>query len=310
MALPAHLLPSIFGILGNIISFCVFLAPLPTFYRIYKKKSTEGFQSVPYSVALFSCMLLLYYGFLKTENGMMIITINSIGCVIETVYIVLFLIYATKESLISTVKLLAIFNIVSYGLIVLTTLFLTKNGPERVAVVGWICAVFSVCVFAAPLSIMRLVIKTKSVEYMPFSLSFFLTLCAVMWFFYGLLIKDYYVATPNVLGFIFGIAQMILYMIYKDRGGHGLVKPMVQPQNGPAPTVVDLGAILEMQEKAKVDLGVKLEIQDKAGAEQGVTVEVQDKPVVGEEVDSDKKEDVAIVYVDLDDKTILPSIVK
>lgn len=36
-------------------------------------------------------------------------------------------------------------------------------------------------------------IKTKSAEYMPFSLSFFLTLSAVAWFFYGLFTKDIYV---------------------------------------------------------------------------------------------------------------------
>ncbi|KAL4603175.1 hypothetical protein ACB092_10G106600 [Castanea dentata] len=227
----------VFGILGNIVSFLVYLAPLPTFFRICKKKSTEGFQSLPYSVALFSAMLTLYYGYLK-NRAIMLITINSIGCAIESIYLIIFMIYAAGRARIYTAKLLAFFNLGLFGMIVLCTSLLIKQSYLRLTVVGWVCAIFSVCVFAAPLSIMRLVIKTKSVEFMPFSLSFFLTICATMWFSYGLLTDDFFVATPNILGFTFGIAQMILYIIYKDK--KNVVLPEFKVEDAPNGTITSI----------------------------------------------------------------------
>lgn len=216
----------IFGLLGNIVSCLVYMSPLPTFYKIFKKKSTEGFQSIPYSVALFSAMLTLYYAHLKVD-AFMLITINSVGCVIESLYLIIYMIYATKSSKIYTAKLLILFNFGAFGLIVVFT-YLISKGPQRLTIVGWICAVFSVCVFAAPLSIIRLVLRTKSVEYMPFSLSFCLTICAVTWLLYGLSIEDYYIATPNIIGLAFGITQMILYLIYRKRRNE--IMPIIDPK--------------------------------------------------------------------------------
>ncbi|KAI3785902.1 hypothetical protein L1987_45028 [Smallanthus sonchifolius] len=204
-----------FGLLGNVVSFMVFLAPIPTFYKVYKRKSTEGFQSAPYVVGLFSAMLWIYYAFLKT-NVMLLITINSVGCFIETLYICFFLFYAPKKARMESLKLIVLLIVVGFGLIVILTQFLA-SGASRGVIVGWICLVFSLCVFVAPLGVVRQVIKTKSVEYMPILLSVALTLSAVMWFFYGLLLGDFNIAIPNVLGFTFGILQMILYFMYKNK---------------------------------------------------------------------------------------------
>ncbi|KAK4370738.1 hypothetical protein RND71_010213 [Anisodus tanguticus] len=204
-----------FGVLGNIASFFVFLSPLPTFYNIYKKKSTEGYQSIQYVVALLSAMLWIYYAFIKT-NTPLLITINSFGCFVEIIYVSFYLFYAPKGARVQTVKLLLSSVVGGFGAIFLVTQFLFI-GVVRLQVVGWICLVFSLCVFAAPLNVVRQVIKTKSVEYIPFLLSIFLTLSAVMWFFYGLLLKDFNIAIPNVLGFIFGVLQIVLYMMYNKK---------------------------------------------------------------------------------------------
>ncbi|KAH6809317.1 Nodulin MtN3 family protein [Perilla frutescens var. frutescens] len=212
--LRADKLAIIFGLLGNIISFLVFLAPLPTFYRIIRKKSSEGFQSIPYSISFFSASLLLYYAYLKT-NAYMIVSINGIGCAIEAAYLFLYLIYAPKKVKVFTMRWILLFNVGGLGVIMLVSLVAVK-GSKRVALVGWVCAIINIAVFAAPLSVMRQVIRTKSVEFMPFTLSFFLSLCAASWFLHGFFIKDYYIALPNILGLLLGVTQIILYFIYKN----------------------------------------------------------------------------------------------
>ncbi|KAJ1383237.1 SWEET sugar transporter [Sesbania bispinosa] len=222
MAISHATLAFTFGMLGNVISFLVFLAPISTFYRIYKKKSTEGFQSLPYLVALFSSMLWLYYALVK-KDAMLLITINSFGCVIETIYIILYIIYAPTDA-----RLFSAMNVGSFALILLVTHF-AVHGPLRVQVLGWICVSISVSVFAAPLSIVAQVVRTKSVEFMPFNLSFTLTLSATMWFGYGLFLKDICIALPNVLGFGLGLVQMLLYAIYRKRGEKGKKAPPDEP---------------------------------------------------------------------------------
>ncbi|XP_066348941.1 bidirectional sugar transporter SWEET12-like [Miscanthus floridulus] len=219
------------GILGNILSFLVTLAPVPTFYRVYKKKSTESFQSVPYVVALLSAMLWLYYALLSID--VLLLSINTIACVVESVYLAIYLTYAPKPAMAFTVKLLCTMNMGLFGAMVAFLQFYV-DGQRRVSIAGGVGAAFALAVFVAPLTIIRQVIRTNSVEFMPFWLSFFLTVSAVVWFFYGLLMKDFFVAMPNVLGLLFGLAQMALYFVYRNRN----------PKKN--------GAVSEMQQQAAV----------------------------------------------------------
>ncbi|QCD76498.1 bidirectional sugar transporter N3-like [Vigna unguiculata] len=210
-------LAATFGILGNIISVMVYLAPARTFQKIYKKKSTQSFQSLPYLVALFSSSLWLFYASFDFKHSLLIITINSFGCVTEIIYILIFVKYADRDAKNLTIKLFAVMNLGCLASIVLVVRCAVDQS-KRVLIIGWICDVVSVIVFASPLSVVFQVIRTKSVQFMPFCLSFSLLLNAIMWLAYGLFNKDMCVAMPNVGGLALGLLQMLLHVIYRKRG--------------------------------------------------------------------------------------------
>lgn len=52
-----------------------------------------------------------------------------------------------------TIWVLLIFNVGALGILLVFT-YLFSTGERRVKIVGWSCSTFSICVFAAPLSIM------------------------------------------------------------------------------------------------------------------------------------------------------------
>uniref|UniRef100_A0A0D9VTV1 Bidirectional sugar transporter SWEET n=1 Tax=Leersia perrieri TaxID=77586 RepID=A0A0D9VTV1_9ORYZ len=210
--------PSFFiGIVGNIISILVFASPIATFRRIVKSKSTEDFRWLPYVTTLLSTSLWCFYGLLK-PGGLLIVTVNGAGAALEAVYVVLYLAYAPKETKARAkmLKVVLAVNVASLAAVVVVAL-VALHGGVRLFVVGVLCAALTIGMYAAPMAAMRTVVKTRSVEYMPFSLSFFLFLNGGVWSVYSLLVKDFFIGIPNAIGFALGTAQLALYMAYRRK---------------------------------------------------------------------------------------------
>ncbi|KAG6491628.1 bidirectional sugar transporter SWEET1a-like [Zingiber officinale] len=208
----------LFGIFGNITALFLFLAPVVTFRRIIKKRSTEDFSGVPYTMTLLNCLLSAWYGLpLVSPNNILVSTVNGAGAAVEAIYVVIFLVFAPKKGKAKMLGLLAL--VLSIFASVALVSLLALHGQSRKVFCGFAAAIFSICMYASPLSIMRLVIKTKSVEYMPFLLSLFVFLCGTSWFVYGLLGRDPFVAVPNGCGSALGAMQLILYAIYRNKKG-------------------------------------------------------------------------------------------
>ncbi|XP_055819577.1 bidirectional sugar transporter SWEET4-like [Solanum dulcamara] len=202
------------GVFGSINAFILLLSPLPTFIHTWKKKSVEKFSPYPYIASSLNCGLWLLYGLPCIQQGaILIMTINGIGLAIETVYLMLFLLYSKRDK---RMKVFFIFlsEIVLIGSLAILVITLVHSHKERSTIVGTICMVGNILMYASPLAIMKLVIKTKSVEYMPFFLSFFSFLCSISWTTYALIRLDVYILTANVIGTVLGLAQLMLYATY------------------------------------------------------------------------------------------------
>ncbi|KAM7279893.1 hypothetical protein ACFE04_007027 [Oxalis oulophora] len=203
------------GVLGNIISFGLFLSPVKTFYTIYKKKSVEDFQPYPYLTTVIQCMIWVFYGLpYVTDNNTLVMTINGIGVVIELFYIAFFFYYDKqgKYRKLIAASLLGIVVVVAALIVVSMTAIHTRH--TRAKTVGAIADGFNIIMYAAPLLIIMTVIRTKSVKYMPFWISLAVFVNSMVWTAYSLIIFDLYVLISNSAGTVLGIFQLTLYAIY------------------------------------------------------------------------------------------------
>ncbi|CAJ2662211.1 bidirectional sugar transporter SWEET17-like [Trifolium pratense] len=207
--------PSFFvGVIGNIISILMFLSPVPTFWRIIKHRSTEDFSCFPYICTLLNSSLWTYYGIIK-DGEYLVATVNGFGIVVEIIYILLFLIYAPPKIRVKTAIIGGILDVVILAAAVVTTQ-LALEGDARSGAVGIMGAALNILMYASPLAVMKTVVKTKSVEYLPFLLSFFFFINGGVWLLYAFLVRDLILGVPNGTGFVLGAMQLVLYAVYRN----------------------------------------------------------------------------------------------
>ncbi|KAH7528484.1 bidirectional sugar transporter SWEET5 [Ziziphus jujuba] len=205
---------TVVGILGNVISFGLFLSPSPTISTIIKHKSVQDFKPDPYVATVLNCAMWVLYGLpMVHPDSILVITINGIGFVIEFIYVSIFFIYSSWANRRKILIILAI-EAVFVTIIAVVTLNAFHNTDDRSMFVGILAIIFNVIMYASPLTVMRMVIKTKSVKYMPFFLSLANFCNGVVWVVYALLKFDQYILIPNALGTGSGLIQLILYATY------------------------------------------------------------------------------------------------
>ncbi|KAM1820607.1 hypothetical protein ACFX15_002026 [Malus domestica] len=173
----------VIGVMGNAAALLLFAAPTLTMSRIVRKKSTEGFSCVPYVTTLLNCLLYTWYGLPVIKVTATVIPAIVVFCITAIISAVVF-----------------------------------HDHQHRKVFVGSVAIVASVSMYASPLVVVKQVILTKNVEYMPFYVSLFSFISSSLWMAYGLLSHDIFVASPNLVGTPLSILQLVLYCKYRKAG--------------------------------------------------------------------------------------------
>eukprot|EP00257_Ricinus_communis_P004274 XP_002517347.2 bidirectional sugar transporter SWEET5 isoform X1 [Ricinus communis] len=215
MVFTKHAARNIIGVVGNLISFGLFASPIPTFIRIWKSNSVGEFKSDPYLASIMNCMLWNFYGLPMVHPGStLLVTINSVGLALELIYITIFFIYAQRNGRLKVTGFLFMEFVVMTALVSFTLKFYDNHG-QRSTLVGIFCVVINILMYASPLTIMKKVIITKSVKYMPFCLSLATFLNGAIWVLYATVdIFDLFVLIASSVGVLSGVLQLILYACY------------------------------------------------------------------------------------------------
>ncbi|CAI9294996.1 unnamed protein product [Lactuca saligna] len=215
------------GIAGNIFAFGLFVSPIPTFRRIIRNQSTEQFSGIPYIYALLNCLICAWYGcpFISSDN-LLVTTVNSVGAVFQLSYIIIYITNTEKPKKFKMSALLvavfALFAVISIGSMLITDL------EFRHLLIGFLSCFTLISMFASPLSVMNIVIQTRSVEFMPFYLSLSTFLMSTSFLLYGVFNFDPFIYVPNGIGTILGIAQLALYFYYHDKSKEESSEPLIE----------------------------------------------------------------------------------
>lgn len=187
----------------------------PTFKRIIGSRSTEQFSGLPYIYALLNCLICLWYGTPIVSPGIILVfTVNSIGAVFQLVYITIFIVYAEGTKKVQLKMLGWLVGVIAVFAIIVSVSVYVFEPPNRQMFVGFLSVLSLISMFASPLFIINLVIKTRSVEYMPFYLSLATFLMSLSFSVYGLFQHDLFISVPNGIGAILGVVQLVLYFRY------------------------------------------------------------------------------------------------
>ncbi|CAI5993011.1 unnamed protein product, partial [Closterium sp. NIES-65] len=183
----------------TITGLSLYIAPLPTFIDIFKKRSADKHSSAPYLCGLLSSFVWTIYGSPAVANAFSVFVISILGLLFNGSYCLIFYLFSTEHKRFIGA---AITSIVLCAATMASLAVSVIPAPVRPLVFGLSGDCTSTASFAAPLTAVAQMIQTRSVEFFPIQLCAVSLVHTIVWTAYGASTSDIFVAAPNFLALI------------------------------------------------------------------------------------------------------------
>jgi len=220
---PAGAAPVVVGWFGLAAAWLLFLAPASTMKRIIRTRNIGDFSPLPYLISMLQCLLWTVYALPQvTPDKTQPLITNGVGFLLQLVYVLIFIRFAQSKRGAMLVKF-AIAIVAAAALCVCSLVIapgvwhdFKENVPiaahsPQTTLLGWICSVLNVAMYASPLSVVFTVIERRSVKNMPLPLTLGCGLCSAFWTAFAFMVCDYFILVPNALGLLLFFIQISVY---------------------------------------------------------------------------------------------------
>jgi solute carrier family 50 (sugar transporter) len=203
------------GVLAPIASVLVGFSPLPTIHRILHDRKVGSLPLLPYSTMIINSILWFSYGLLKGEAK--IWSCNGMNLVLGIYYLVNYIQFSPTSSPTLPGTIQQHMQAVVITLVGTVLLIILPVLDDPAWLIGKVGMVIGVLLFASPLTVLRVVIETKSARSIPLPFTIASTINCFLWTVFGLWeVDDPNLYIPNALGLGFSLAQLGLKLYYEE----------------------------------------------------------------------------------------------
>merc|ERR1719428_1566327 len=90
---------------------------------------------------------------------------------------------------------------------------------------GFMASFCSIAVAISPIACLPTVLRTGSTEAMPVELAFVSFVSSVLWLTCGVMLRDWWIIIPNIIGILAGLVAMVLLIIYPNKAIDRMSRP-------------------------------------------------------------------------------------